>query len=53
MDIYEVTEDTRAIIDVVSRLNENVVSAVFVTAALVGLLLGYLVFTELLRIWLS
>lgn len=47
------TDDTRVIIETVSQLNDNIVNAVFVIAALVGLVLGYLVFTELLRIWLS
>lgn len=53
MDIYEVSEDTAAIIVSVNELSDNVVAAVIVIAALVGMILGYLAMSELLKIWID
>lgn len=53
MEIYEVSEDTAAIIATVNELSDNVVAAVIVIAALVGMILGYLAMSELLKIWID
>lgn len=60
MDTYNVTRDTETVEmtveDVCSRLdelNQNVSAAVCVWSALMGLLLGFVVVTEMLRIWLE
>lgn len=60
MDTYEVTSDTETVemtvADVCSRLDElnlNVTAAVCVWSALMGLLMGFVIFTEMLRIWLE
>lgn len=53
MDVYEVTEDTAAIVAALTELNAGISGSVLVIAALFGLLIGYLAFSELLRIWIS
>lgn len=60
MDTYEVKSDTETVEmtveDVCNRLddlNQNVTAAVCVWSALMGMLLGFIVVTEMLRIWLE
>lgn len=52
MGIYEVSEDTAAIISELQSLNENLTVAVVVIAAVLGMAIGIMIFKELLSIWL-
>lgn len=52
-EIYEASQDAIAIIEKLDQLNGTVQVAVLIIAALVGLVLGYLAISELLRMWLS